>query len=68
MTGIAPRWEVRIEGRDVSSDLRGEVQSVSFEDHATDADMVTVAMANRGNRWTDSPLLEQGNSLDLMLG
>jgi len=65
---IAPRWEILIEGKDVSKDISADVTSVSFEDHATDADMATLIMANPGNKWTDSPLLELGNMLELSLG
>ncbi len=68
MSGIAPRWEVSVEGRDVSREISADVQSVSFEDHATDADMVSLSMANPDNRWTDAPLFEEGNVLELALG
>jgi phage protein D len=68
MSGIAPRYEVSVEGRDVTQDISADVLSVSFEDHATDADMTTLVLANPGNRWTDSPLFDQGNVLELAIG
>jgi phage protein D len=68
MSGIAPRWEIAVEGRDVSEDVSADALSVSFEDHATDADMATLSLANPDNRWTDSPLFEQGNVLELAIG
>jgi phage protein D len=68
MSGIAPRYEVSVGGRDVTADISVDVLSVSFEDHATDADMATLVLANPGNRWTDSPLFDQGNVLELAIG
>ena len=68
MSGIAPRYEVTVEGRDVTEDISADALSVSFEDHATDADMATLSQANPDNRWTDSPLFEQGNILELAIG
>jgi len=68
MSGIAPRYEVTVEGRDVTEDISADALSVSFEDHATDADMATLSLANPDNRWTDSPLFEQGNVLELAIG
>ena len=68
MSGIAPRYEVTVEGRDVTEDISANALSVSFEDHATDADMATLVLANPGNRWTDSPLFDQGNVLELAVG
>ena len=68
MSGIAPRWQITVEGKDVSAEISADVLSVSFEDHATDADMVTLELANPLNRWTDSPLFEPGNVLELAIG
>jgi phage protein D len=68
MSGIAPRWEITVEGRDVSEDVSADVLSVSFEDHATDADMVTLTLANPDNRWSDAAVFEQGNVLELAVG
>jgi phage protein D len=68
MSGIAPRYEVAVEGQDVSKDISADALSVSFEDHATDADMATLVLANPGNRWTDATLFEQGNILELAIG
>jgi len=68
MSGIAPRYEVTVEGQDVSKDISADALSVAFEDHATDADMATLVLANPGNRWTDATLFEQGNILELAIG
>jgi len=68
MSGIAPRYEVSVGGRDVTQDISADVLSVSYEDHATDADMATLSLANPGNRWTDAALFEQGNILELAIG
>ncbi|MHC4253341.1 MAG: hypothetical protein ACYS9X_29835, partial [Planctomycetota bacterium] len=68
MSGIAPRYEVLVGGRDVTEDISADALSVSFEDHATDADMATLVIANPGNRWTDSPVFTAGNVLDLAIG
>jgi len=68
MSGIAPRWEIAIEGQDVSRDISGDVMSLSFEDHASDTDMVSLRLANPDNRWTDSSLFDPANVLELSLG
>ena len=68
MSGIAPRWEIVVQGREVTEDVSADALSVSFEDHATDADMATLVLANPDNRWTDSSVFDQGNVLELSLG
>ncbi len=68
MSGIAPRYQITVEGNDVTDDISADVLSVSFEDHATDADMATLVLANPANRWSDAALFEQGNILELAIG
>jgi len=68
MSGLAPRWEIVVQGREVTEDVSADALSVSFEDHATDADMATLVLANPDNRWTDSSVFDQGNVLELSLG
>ena len=68
MSVMAPRWEIAVEGRDVSGDISGDTLSVAFEDHATDADMATLVVANPNNRWTDSPIFDEGGMLELAIG
>ncbi len=68
MSGIAPRFQITVEGRDVTADISSDTLSVAFEDHATDADMATLVLANPGNRWTDATLFEQGNIVELAIG
>lgn len=68
MTYINPRRVIRIEGRELTENVSADIISVSVEDHATDADMATVTVSNKDNRWVDSTLFEKGNTMEILLG
>ena len=63
-----PRRRIVIEGQDLARLLDDDVLSLSFEDHAEDADAVTFEITNRKNQWIDHPLFDRGNAVAVQLG
>jgi len=68
MTYINPQRVVKIEGSEITEDLSADIISLSYEDHASDADMATITVNNARNKWGDSPLFETGNQIEVQLG
>jgi len=68
MTYINPQRVVKVEGREITEDLSADIISLSYEDHTSDADMATVAVNNKNNKWGDSPLFDAGNVIEVQLG
>jgi hypothetical protein len=65
---FAPDYRLRLDGRPISSDLRGAITSVSFTSALEGSDRVEIGVANQYLRWTDDPALEPGVQLTLSLG
>src|SRR3990172_5102597 len=68
MSYIAPNRIVKIEGKEISEDISGDIISVSYEDHASDVDMATLTVNNKDSKWVDSELFDNGNAIELYLG
>ena len=68
MSGMAPRRQVLIAGADVPQDLSDSIVSVSVEDHAHEADMASLVIADPDMKWVDSPLLEPGKKVEIKMG
>ena len=64
----APDYRLQLDGRPISSDLRGAITSVSFTSALEGSDRVEIGVANQYLRWTDDPALEPGVQLTLSLG
>jgi phage protein D/phage baseplate assembly protein gpV len=64
----APRFEVRLSGLTMSSDLTNQVLSVSYENTLDMADMFTLVLRNADNALTDSPLFALGKSVEIHMG
>ena len=64
----APDYRLQLDGRPISSDLRGAITSVSFTSALEGSDRVEIGVANQYLRWTDDPTLEPGVRLTLSLG
>jgi len=65
---FAPRYDVRISGVSLSSDVTDQVISVSYENNLDLADMFTIVLANPDNRFTDSALFDLGKMVELYMG
>lgn len=63
-----PKRRVVIEGQDLGKLLDDDILSLSFEDHAEEADAVTFEITNRKNQWIDHPLFDRGNAVEVQLG
>ena len=63
-----PKRRIVIEGQDLGKLLDDDVLSLSFEDHAEEADAVTFEITNRKNQWIDHPLFDRGNAVEVQLG
>lgn len=65
---FAPDYRLHLDGRPISSDLRGAITNVSFTSALEGSDRVEIGVANQYLRWTDDPALEPGVQLTLSLG
>ena len=63
-----PAFDVRISGITLAADLREQVLSVSHESSLDNADMFEVVFSNPENRFTDSPLFNPGQTVEIHLG
>jgi len=63
-----PKKRIMIEGQDLGKLLDDDILSLSFEDHAEDADAVTFEITNRKNQWIDHALFDRGNAVEVHLG
>jgi phage protein D/phage baseplate assembly protein gpV len=64
----APRFEVRVSGVTLSSDVTEQVLSVSYDNMLDVADMFTVVLQNPDNQFTDSALFDLGKTVELHMG
>jgi phage protein D len=64
----APDYRLQLDGRQIPSDLRGAITSVSFTSGLEGSDRVEIGVANQYLRWTDDAALEPGVKLTLSLG
>lgn len=64
----APRAQIRISGVALAADVEQRVLSVQYDNNLDVADMLTVVLDNSGHRFTDSPLIELGRTVELHLG
>ena len=64
----APAFQVRIQGLTLSSDVSRALISVSCESSLDAAAMLTLQVDNAGLRFTDSPLFEVGQDVEVYMG
>jgi phage protein D/phage baseplate assembly protein gpV len=68
MNVFDPTFDVRISGLTLAADLREQVLSVSHESSLDNADMFEVVFSNPDNRFTDSPLFNPGQNVEIHMG
>lgn len=68
MSYLNPQRMVKIEGRELMEDVSADIISVSYEDHASDADMATIVVNNKDSKWVDSGLFDKGKTIEISLG
>ncbi len=68
MMTLTPTFQVQIEGQELSRELTQEITRLVFEDNETSLDVLELQVANRGNQFTDHPLLQEGNDMTVRFG
>ncbi len=63
-----PKYRIQIRGSDAPPALAEDVREVVVDQGADRADLFTIALANDGNRWSDSPTLKVGTPIKISLG
>lgn len=63
-----PNFDVRISGITLAAELREQVVSLSHESSLDNADMFQVVFNNPDNRFTDSPLFNPGQTVEIHMG
>src|ERR1051326_7496222 len=65
---FAPRFDVRISGITMSSDVTDHVVSLTYEGSLDHADMFKVVLWNPNNLFTDSSLFTPGQNVEIYMG
>jgi len=65
---FAPRFNVRISGVTLSSDVTNQTISISYESNLDIADMFTLVLQNPDNQFTDSALFDLGKTVEVHMG
>ena len=68
MSYINPNRSITIEGKELLEDITSDIVSVSYEDHASDADMATLVVNNKNSKWVDSDVFDKGKTVEVYLG
>ena len=63
-----PTFLIAIEGQELSRDIAQEITSFVFEDNEEELDVMELTVANRGLRFTDDPLFQEGNEIVAQFG
>lgn len=63
-----PTFLVSIEGLSLSRDVTQEITSLVFEDNEEASDLLELVIANRNGQFTDDPLFQEGNTVEVKYG
>lgn len=64
----APRFALYVEGVKLQQDVTDDVLSVDYDDSVDVASELRVTVNNAGGKYTDIPLFDPGNEVELFLG
>src|SRR4051812_16429617 len=64
----APRFDVRISGLTLSSDVTASVISLTYDNNLDLADMFKLVLRNDDNQFTDSALFDLGKTVEIYMG
>jgi phage protein D/phage baseplate assembly protein gpV len=67
-TFYAPRFDVRIEGLTMASDISNQVLSVTYDNDLDMADMFSIVIRNADNQILDSALFDLGKNVQIYMG
>lgn len=64
----APRFMVKIEGMTLAADLSQAIIELTYDNNLDAADMFTIQLDNSALRFTDSPLCDLGQTVEIHMG
>ena len=64
----ARRFDIRITGLTLASDITNQVISLSYDNNLDMADMFSIVMRNADNRLIDSALFDLGKTVEIYMG
>ncbi|MDJ0597827.1 MAG: phage baseplate assembly protein V [Crocosphaera sp.] len=64
----APDFDVKIEGLTMAADVRNAVIDLTYDNNLDTADMFTLRLNNADLRFTDSPLINVGKTVEIYMG
>ena len=68
MDTYGPTFLIQIDGHDLSADITQEIRSFVFEDNERELDVLEITVTNRGLRFVDDPLFQEGNEITAKFG